>query len=77
MKSVVLLRVVMSVSGKTEGLKEGFFLIRYGVRFAIRSEPELKLEQIIGDEFVAFVSVRVYQQLADRLIALVSRWDLS
>ena len=64
---IVLLRAVMTVTGKNDKSEEAYFSIKYGVRFGITTDPALTEEQIKDKEFLAFVQRRAYQRLADRV----------
>ena len=64
---IVLLRAVMTVTGKNDKSEEAYFSIKYGVRFGITTDPALTAEQIKDKEFLAFVQRRAYQRLADRV----------
>lgn len=64
---VILLRAVMTVTGKNGNNEEAFFTIKYGVRFGFYTEPALTVEQVGSDDFLAFVRNRVYQRIADRV----------
>ncbi len=64
---IILLRAVMTVTGKTDNNAEDFFTIKYGVRFGISTEPALTVEQIGDEKFLLFIRNRVYQRLADRV----------